>query len=121
MQMASVAAAVASGRWRAPALVSQPKPSSPKVKAIDPAVLAELRAFMASVPQQGGTAAGAGLPPGTLGKTGTAEFGSGNPPKTHAWFVGYRGNVAFAVVVEGGGVGGRVAAPLAAKFLNALG
>jgi cell division protein FtsI/penicillin-binding protein 2 len=102
-------------------LVSQPKPTSPKVKAIDPAVLAELRAFMASVPQQGGTAAGAGLPPGTLGKTGTAEFGSGNPPKTHAWFVGYRGNVAFAVVVEGGGVGGRVAAPLAAKFLNALG
>jgi cell division protein FtsI/penicillin-binding protein 2 len=121
MQMASVAAAVASGRWRAPALVSQPKPSSPKVKALDPRVLNELRAFMASVPQQGGTAAGAGLPPGTLGKTGTAEFGPGNPPNTHAWFVGYRGNVAFAVVVEGGGVGGRVAAPLAARFLNALG
>ena len=50
-----------------------------------------------------------------FGKTGTAEFGSGNPPQTHAWFIGYRGNLAFAVIVEGGGVGGRVAAPLAAR------
>ena len=55
-------------------------------------------------------------PSGTCGKTGTAEFGSGNPPPTHAWFIGYRGNIAFAVIVEGGGVGGRVAAPLAANF-----
>jgi cell division protein FtsI/penicillin-binding protein 2 len=55
-----------------------------------------------------------------LGKTGTAEFGNGNPPPTHAWFIGYRNNVAFAVIVENGGVGGRVAAPLAARFLNAL-
>ena len=70
---------------------------------------------MASVVQSGGTAAGAGLPSGTFGKTGTAEFGNGNPPPTHAWFIGYRGNIAFAVIVEGGGVGGRVAAPLAAQ------
>ena len=76
---------------------------------------------MASVVQPGGTAAGAGLPPDTFGKTGTAEFGNANPPQTHAWFIGYRGNLAFAVIVEGGGVGGRVAAPLAARFLNALG
>ena len=75
---------------------------------------------MASVVQSGGTAAGAGLPSGTFGKTGTAEFGNGNPPPTHAWFIGYRGNLAFAVIVEGGGVGGRVAAPLAAQFLDAL-
>jgi cell division protein FtsI/penicillin-binding protein 2 len=61
------------------------------------------------------------LPAGTSGKTGTAEFGNDNPPKTHAWFIGYRNGLAFAIVVEGGGVGGRVAAPLAAQFLNALG
>ena len=75
---------------------------------------------MASVAQRGGTAAGAGLPAGTFGKTGTAEFGNGNPPPTHAWFIGYRNNLAFAIVVENGGVGGRVAAPLATRFLNAL-
>jgi cell division protein FtsI/penicillin-binding protein 2 len=54
------------------------------------------------------------------GKTGTAEFGHANPPETHAWFTGYQGDLAFAIVVEGGGFGGAVAAPLAAKFLTAL-
>ena len=75
---------------------------------------------MASVVRPGGTAAGSGLPLDSFGKTGTAEFGSGNPPPTHAWFIGYRGDLAYAVIVEGGGVGGRVAAPLAAGFLTAL-
>jgi cell division protein FtsI/penicillin-binding protein 2 len=53
-----------------------------------------------------------------FGKTGTAEFGSGKPPPTDAWFIGFRGDVAFAVVVQGGGVGGQVAAPIAASFLR---
>jgi cell division protein FtsI/penicillin-binding protein 2 len=119
-QMASVAAAVASGQWHAPMLTTPALGATPKVAPLDPAVIAALRAFMAGVEQPGGTAAGAGLPAGTLGKTGTAEFGNANPPATHAWFIGYRGNLAFAVIVEGGGVGGQVAAPLAAKFLAAL-
>jgi len=120
-QMASVAAAVASGTWHAPTLTEQPAAAGPKVPPLSPAVAATLRSFMASVVTGNGTAAGAGLPPGTFGKTGTAEHGNGNPPKTHAWFIGYRGNIAFALIVEDGGVGGRVAAPLAAKFLNTLG
>jgi cell division protein FtsI/penicillin-binding protein 2 len=121
VQMASVAATVAAGRWHAPTLVSQPAPpAGPTVAPLSPVVTSTLQSFMASVPLAGGTAAGAGLPPGTFGKTGTAEFGNGNPPPTHAWFIGYRNNLAFAVIVENGGVGGEVAAPLAAKFLNAL-
>jgi cell division protein FtsI/penicillin-binding protein 2 len=52
------------------------------------------------------------------GKTGTAEFGTGDPPPTHAWFVGFRGDLAVAVLVEGGGVGGQVAAPIAARFFS---
>ena len=66
-----------------------------------------------------GTAAPANLPAGTGGKTGTAEFGTGDPLPTHAWFIGFRGDLAFAVVVEDGGVGGEVAAPVAARFLRA--
>jgi cell division protein FtsI/penicillin-binding protein 2 len=54
------------------------------------------------------------------GKTGTAEFGSDVPPKSHAWFTGYQGDVAFAVVIEQGGFGGKVAAPIAATFLKNL-
>jgi cell division protein FtsI/penicillin-binding protein 2 len=79
-------------------------------------VATSLRAMMAEVVASG-TAAGAQLPAGTAGKTGTAEFGGGANPTTHAWFVGYRGDIAFAVLVYGGGVGGAVAAPIAASFL----
>jgi cell division protein FtsI/penicillin-binding protein 2 len=54
------------------------------------------------------------------GKTGTAEYGSGAHPKTHAWFIGFRGDIAFAILIEGGGVGGKVAAPVAARFLRSI-
>jgi cell division protein FtsI/penicillin-binding protein 2 len=54
------------------------------------------------------------------GKTGTAEFGQGDPPPTHAWFIGIRGDNAVAVLIEGGGVGGRVAAPIAGAILAGL-
>jgi cell division protein FtsI/penicillin-binding protein 2 len=121
LQMASVAAAVASGQWHAPTLTTDPAPAGVAAPPIDGGIAATLRGFMSTVVGPGGTAAGAGLPADVFGKTGTAEFGKANPPETHAWFIGYRGSLAFAVIVEGGGVGGRVAAPLAAKFLNALG
>ncbi|MDQ1397421.1 MAG: hypothetical protein QOG64_2680, partial [Acidimicrobiaceae bacterium] len=80
-----------------------------------------LRGLMTEVVRSGtGTAAAVpGAGPPVSGKTGTAEFGSANPPTTHAWFIGFRGSLAFAILVEGGGVGGQVAAPLAAKFLAA--
>jgi cell division protein FtsI/penicillin-binding protein 2 len=121
VQMASVAAAVAAGRWHAPNLIVEPaRRAGPAVAPLSPVIASTLQSFMASVVRTGGTAAGADLPAGTFGKTGTAEFGQGNPPPTHAWFIGYRGNLAFAVIVERGGVGGRVAAPLAARFLDAL-
>jgi cell division protein FtsI/penicillin-binding protein 2 len=54
------------------------------------------------------------------GKTGTAEDGQGDPPPTHAWFIGYRGDLALAVLVEGGKSGGEVAAPIAGRFLRGL-
>ena len=119
-QMASVAAAVASGQWHSPVLTTDPAPQQLTATPLAPAVLDNLRTFMAGVVAPGGTAAGAKLPAGTLGKTGTAETGAPTAP-THAWFIGYRGDVAFAVIVEDGGVGGEVAAPLAASFLNGLG
>jgi cell division protein FtsI/penicillin-binding protein 2 len=53
-------------------------------------------------------------------KTGTAEFGSAKPPQTHAWLVGWQGNVAFAAFVETGTSGGSVAAPVVRDFLQAL-
>jgi cell division protein FtsI/penicillin-binding protein 2 len=119
VHMASVAAAVADGTWRAPHLGLGVPPAAvatahPTATALDP-----LRSMMRSVVTMGtGTAAG-GIPD-LAGKTGTAEFGRGDPLPTHAWFIGFRHGIGFAVVVEGGGVGGRVAAPIGARFARGI-
>ncbi len=113
--LASMSAAVASGTWHQPHLVSGTSPSAPLV----PAAAAALRGLMSGVVTSG-TAAGAGLPPGTAGKTGTAQYGTTLPLKTHAWFTGFAGGLAFCVYVKDGASGGRVAAPVAAAFLKAV-
>lgn len=128
LNMASVAAAAADGTWRSPRLVAADlasqaldaggkKPAAPQE--LEPAVKKALHTLMPAVVSEG-TAAGVDFPSGTAGKTGTAEYGSGENPPAHAWFIGYHEDVAFAVVVEGGGEGAQAAAPVAAKFLNGL-
>jgi cell division protein FtsI/penicillin-binding protein 2 len=122
LAMASVAAAVADGTWREPVLVTEPAGPEPETRALDDGVAEALRTMMRGV-VTGGTAASAlGQVPGdVIAKTGSAEFAGGDPPPTHAWVIGARDGLAFAVVVEGGGGGGAVAAPIAAAFLTALG
>ncbi len=120
LDMAMVAAAVDSSAVREPRLVVGAPDDAAPARPLAPAVDADLHLMMAQVVATG-TAAGEGLPSGTYGKTGTAEFGSANPPATHAWFIGFRGDLAFAVYVDVGSSGGATAAPLAAKFLAAAG
>jgi Penicillin binding protein transpeptidase domain/NTF2-like N-terminal transpeptidase domain len=117
---AAMAAAVQNGTWRPPVLVINPTPKqTAQTQTISPTILNTLRPMMRAVVTVG-TAAKVGFPAGVFGKTGTAEFGSGKNPPTHAWFVGYRGNLAFAVLVEGGGVGADQSAPIANAFLRNL-
>ncbi|HVJ84082.1 MAG TPA: penicillin-binding transpeptidase domain-containing protein, partial [Caulifigura sp.] len=56
------------------------------------------------------------------GKTGTAETGGGQPD--HAWFAGYapadRPRIAFVVMLEHAGSGGKTAGPVARRFVEAL-
>jgi cell division protein FtsI/penicillin-binding protein 2 len=119
LQMAGVAATVADGRWRAPRLVSaDPQTAGER---ISDDVVETLRALMRGVVMGGTGTALASLPGAPIGKSGTAEFGPGNPPETHAWFVAARGDLAVAVLVERGKSGGSVAAPIVARFLAALG
>jgi cell division protein FtsI/penicillin-binding protein 2 len=122
LAMATVAASVDSGGLRLPRLVSGSADDTVPAQALSPTVVSDLQAMMTAVVDSSiGTAASAGLPAGTAGKTGTAEFGTANPPQTDAWFIGYRGDLAFAVLVVGGGIGGSVAAPIATKFLASAG
>ena len=116
LDMAVVAAAVDDGTYRSPRLVAERLVGRRQAKRLPAPVTGGLRSMMGAVVSYG-TAAHARLPGGTHGKTGTAEYGSAG--HTHAWFIGYRGDIAFAVFVERGGEGGKVAAPLAARFLTA--
>ena len=118
LAMAGVAATVADGRWRSPRLVStDDKPSG---QPLDAGELATLRELTRNVITSGTGTALASVPGDVHGKSGTAEYGSGDPPPTHAWFIAYRDDVAIAVLVENGRSGGTVAAPIAAAFFTAL-
>ncbi|GLY82964.1 penicillin-binding transpeptidase domain-containing protein [Actinoallomurus iriomotensis] len=114
LAMAVVAAAVADGTYRSPRLVAGHLLGRLPARRLPATVTAGLRSMMGDVVRYG-TAAGARLPAGTHGKTGSAEYDSAG--HTDAWFIGYRGDLAFAVFVEHGGEGGKVAAPIAARFL----
>jgi Penicillin binding protein transpeptidase domain/Penicillin-binding Protein dimerisation domain/NTF2-like N-terminal transpeptidase domain len=119
LEMATVAGAIDNGAWRSPRLVTNPALPHSAPRPLGPEITATLRPMMAAVVSIG-TAANVGFPPGVFGKTGTAEFGSGPNPPSHAWFAGYRGDLAFAVIVEGGGTGADKAGPVANAFLRGL-
>jgi cell division protein FtsI/penicillin-binding protein 2 len=120
LNMAMVAAAVDTGVVRAPRLVAGASGDTTAVQQLPEAVTAGLQQMMAEVVTSG-TAAGTGLPPGTHAKTGTAEYGTGSPQPTDAWLIGYRGDLAFAMVLQGTGNGGPTDGPIVARFLDALG
>jgi cell division protein FtsI/penicillin-binding protein 2 len=122
LSQAAEAAAVASGTWRPPLLVTDPRPKqAARPHRISPAVLNTLRPMMQAVVTIG-TAAGVGFPPGVYGKTGTAEYeDASHHIRSHGWFIGYDGDLAFAVLVEGGGYGASSAGPIANAFLHLAG
>lgn len=121
LHLASVAAAVSAGAWRTPVLVTDPALEvGPSVDPLPEGVVNDLRSMMRAAVTSGTGAAAAAAGADISGKTGSAEFGAGDPPETHAWFIAYREGLAVAVLVEGGGAGGAVAAPLAAQFFASL-
>ena len=123
LALAVMAGSVARGAYVPPALVTDPAPAGAdrSPQQLDAGVVDQLRTLMGRVVSDGTATVLRGTPGGTVrGKTGTAEFGTENPPRTHAWFIGYQGDLAFAVLVEEGRSGGAVAAPVAKAFLTDL-
>jgi cell division protein FtsI/penicillin-binding protein 2 len=121
--LAVMAASIARGSYIEPALIRTPPVAGADraPKALDVKVAGELRGLMRLVVTEGtGTALKSAAGGEVFGKTGTAEYGAATPPETRAWFVGWQGNVAFAVLVENGKSGGTVAAPIAKAFLGNL-
>ena len=122
LAMAQAVAAIGRGSWAPPRLVLDPPVDAPGTPAPEPvADLSVVGSLMRGVVEGGTAAALADVPgPPVHAKTGTAEYGTGEVLPTHAWTIGYRGDLAFAVLVEDGASGGAVAVPVAETFLRSL-
>lgn len=99
-----------------------PAPAKAAEKPVTAAEAAALADMMRAVVTSGHAGFLASVPGEPVGaKTGTAEFGNENPPKTHAWIVAVHGDLAVAVFVEEGGLGATTSGPLLKDFLVAAG
>jgi cell division protein FtsI/penicillin-binding protein 2/cell division protein FtsW (lipid II flippase) len=126
-KMARVAAAIAAGgqmpqgRWSTDDSNTRTDTATPVLPVADASFLAG--AMRRVVTEGTARRSMAGSPVNFAGKTGTAQLETGQP---HSWFAGfapYDGDpakrLAFAVVVEHGGYGARVAAPVAREVMEA--
>jgi cell division protein FtsW (lipid II flippase) len=126
-QMARVAATIADGgaspegHWVQGA--GNTRRSQP-VRVLEPNLAQMLGRAMRRVVTEGtGKQYLAGVSPPIAGKTGTAEV---QDKGSHSWFIGYAPyetaggrRIAFGVIVEHGGYGGRLAAPAAGEIVQA--
>ncbi len=97
--MALVAATVAAGKTPVPQLIAgRPTAVEGDSTPISPKMIDALRPMMRLVVTNGTAKEIAGCGE-VFGKTGEAEF----PGGSHSWFAGYRGDLAFAALIVGGG------------------
>lgn len=122
LAMAVVAASITHGARVTPTLLVD-SPTKPAAAAASPLTSAEaqqLQELFRAVVTDGSGAFLADLPGAPVSaKTGTAEYGTDTPPKTHAWMIASKGDVAVAVFVADGASGSRTAGPLLEEFLRA--
>ncbi|MFD4657250.1 penicillin-binding transpeptidase domain-containing protein [Kitasatospora sp. NPDC058444] len=118
LAMASVAATVQSGTFRQPVLREDVKRATAPGK-LPADVARDLRAMMSKTATQGTARTPMAGLSGQIGaKTGTVEAGG---QANNSWFIAYRGDLAVAAEVEGGGHGFSAAGVAAAQVLKAGG
>lgn len=114
--MALVAATAAAGRTPHPTLIQgRPGTTTTEPQALPEDLRTQLAAMMRETVTDGSATQLAGLPD-TTGKTGTAQYGDG--VHSHGWFIGTRGDHAFAVLAVGAG-SSRPAVAVAKAYLTA--
>ena len=118
MTMAAVVASVSGGRTVIPTLVEGQTAESTATP-LTASEAKALRTMMRAVVTEGSGRGLASLPgPKVIAKTGTAEYGSGQPLKTHVWMIAAQGDLAVAVFVNTGQSGSKTAGPLLKEFLQ---
>ncbi|WP_037972997.1 penicillin-binding transpeptidase domain-containing protein [Streptomyces sp. NRRL WC-3742] len=117
LAIASITATVQSGAFKQPILVPG-LPQQAAARPISPDVAGKLRAMM-NATAVSGTASQvmAGITDNAGAKTGSAEVQGAST--TNSWFTAFRGNLAVAAEVQGGGHGVDAAGPAVASLLKA--
>ena len=125
LRMARVAAAIAaSGTLRDVQWEAKANAAPTANVFVSPAAARQLASYLRDAVTVGTGSSLRNHPWRIAGKTGTAEV-TGAP--SHGWFVGYapygaaKRRIAFAVVIERAGYGGRTAAPVAGDIVTAAG
>lgn len=120
LAMAVVAASIAQGETVHPTMLQKGRQKT--VRADEPVTSAEagqLEQMMRAAVTEGSARFLADVPGAPVGaKTGTAEHGTEQPPRTHAWMIGVQDDLAVAVFVEEGDSGSATAGPLLERFLR---
>jgi peptidoglycan glycosyltransferase len=122
LRMARVAAAIASGGVLREARIERTAGTAPTKTLLSANAAAILGRDLRDAVLTGTGRSLSSHPWRIAGKTGTAEV---NGAPSHAWFVGYapydraEKRVAFAVIIENAGYGGRAAAPAAGEIVTA--
>jgi cell division protein FtsI/penicillin-binding protein 2 len=120
LAMALVAAEVDAGTWHRPILVTDPKdPANVPVVPFSPQVMGTLRSLMRDTVASGAARAANLRGEPVFGQVGAAPLTTQNVRTWVNWFVGFRGDVAIAVLTFGN-PHTAVATPVAARFLRGL-
>ncbi|MFD0278679.1 penicillin-binding transpeptidase domain-containing protein [Kitasatospora sp. NPDC127111] len=119
LAIASITATVQSGEFKQPILVAD-LPQQKAARNLSPDVVGKLKAMMAATAKDGtAKAVMNGISDNAGAKTGSAE--ATGIDTTNSWFTAYRGNLAIAAEVQGGGHGADAAGPAVAALIRAAG
>ena len=123
LSMAVVAASIAHGARVTPRLLldHQPRPAKNEGPKLTAKEADQLRAMIRAVVTEGSGGFLADIPGDSISaKTGTAEYGTDDPPRLHAWMIATQGDLAVAVFVEDGVSGSQTAGPILEELLRAV-
>lgn len=123
LAMAAMMSSVVKGSAAAPVLIDghDGKAKPAEGSALTAKEAGDLRTMMRAVVTDGYLTILGDLPGAeAIAKTGTAEYGTDNPPRTHSWVIAAQGDVAVAVFVEDGDLGAVTAGPIAKAMLASV-
>lgn len=124
LAMAVVAASIAHGSRVTPTLLadSPTKAAATPTEPLTGGEAKQLQEMFRGVVTGGSGAFLADVPGGPVSaKTGTAEYGTDDPARTHVWMIATQGDLAVAVFVGDGASGSQTAGPLLEEFLRSAG